>query len=59
MMWRTRSEKISAPPPGIESTPASLQLHQHFANRDLGAPREVGDLHHGEGLDMHLRESAP
>ena len=26
-------------------------------DRDLVAPREVGDLHHGEGLQVHLREA--
>ena len=33
------------------------QTLQRLANRDLGALREVADLHHGEGLQMHLREA--
>ena len=34
-MRRTRSEKISAPPPGMESMPAVFQPFQRFANRNL------------------------
>ena len=57
MMWRTRSAKISAPPPGSESTPAAFMLLQRFCDGELGALGEEGDLDHGEGFDVHLREA--
>ena len=33
------------------------QALQGLADGDLGAPRQVGDLHHREGLQVHLREA--
>ena len=57
MMRRTRSLKISAPPPGSESMPASRRRSSVSRIGDLGAPRQVGDLHHGERLQVHLREA--
>ena len=36
--------------------PGVAQPHQRFADRDLGAPRQVGHLHHGEGLQVDFRK---
>ena len=57
MMRRTRSLKISAPPPGMESMPASRSRSSVSRIGDLRAPRQVRDLDHREGLQMHLREA--
>ena len=35
----------------------SFQLFQRLANRELGALRQIRDLDHGEGLEMHLRKA--
>ena len=56
-MRRTRSLKISAPPPGSESMPASRSRSSTLADGDLRALREVADLDHGERLQVHLREA--
>ena len=37
--------------------PSFLQLHQHFARRHLADLGEERNLHHGEALQMHLREA--
>ncbi len=34
-----------------------LQPFEHFARRDFRALRQISDLDHGEGLQMHLREA--
>ena len=57
MMWRTRSAKISAPPPGSESTPAAFSCSSVSANRKLGALGQIRDLDHGEGFEVHLRKA--
>ncbi len=35
----------------------SFQLFERFADREFGSLRKVGDLDHGEGLEMHLRKT--
>ena len=37
--------------------PRFFQLHQHFARRHLADLGEEGNLHHGEALEVHLREA--
>ena len=51
----SRREKISAPPPGIECSPAFLSRVRASTRLDLPAPPEVVDLGRGEGLDLGLR----
>ena len=54
IFWRTRSAKISAPPPGSESRPAVLQLAQHLL---VGHAVEIGeerDLDRGEALQVDV-----
>ena len=41
---RTRSAKISAPPPGSEPRPGRLELAQHLLVREAGERRHVVDL---------------
>ena len=56
-MCRTRSAKISAPPPGSESTPAAFIRSQRLRDRHLAPLRQERNLHHRERLDMHLGEA--
>ena len=54
IFWRTRSAKISAPPPGSESSPASLQLAQDLL---VGPAVQIGeerDLDRREALQVNL-----
>ena len=54
IFFRTRSAKISAPPPGSESSPASISSRKHLL---VGHPveiREERDLDGGEALQMNL-----
>jgi hypothetical protein len=52
---RVGSRKISAPPPGHESSPASNQLPQNIFVRHLVEMRKVIQLNHREGFQMELR----
>ena len=56
-MRRTRSLKISAPPPGSESMPASRRRSSVSRTEILWRARQIGDLHHREGFQMHLRKA--
>ena len=40
---------------GIDA--GSFQLFQRFANRELGALRQIRDLDHGEAFEMDLRKA--
>ncbi len=48
-----RGLKTSAPPPGRDPRPASLQGQQGVGDVQPGPVGEMGHLHRGEGLEVH------
>ncbi len=56
MRARTRSAKISAPPPGIESRPASRSVRKHLLVRAALEPRDVVDLGRRVELEVDVRQ---
>ena len=54
ILLRVSFAKISAPPPGIESRPACLQLAQHLLDAHPVEAVEEEDLDRGEGLDVDV-----
>ena len=56
ILERVGSRKISAPPPGHESIPASRELRDHLLVRHLVEAREEIELDHRQRLQVELRE---
>ena len=54
MIARTRSTRISAPPPGTESSPASRRRVERLGDGQLRAPRDVLDLGRRERVQVDL-----
>ena len=54
--WRTRSTRISAPPPGMLPRPAAFNRPQHLVERQLVDLVEVPQLRRAEGVQIHLGE---
>ena len=52
---RTRSTRISPPPPGRLPMPAALSRCKHLAQRQLVELVEVPDFRRAEGVQVHLR----
>ncbi len=52
---RTRSTRISPPPPGIEPNPASLNCADHFAQRQAEEMRKMLQLGRTEAVDINMR----
>ena len=55
-MPHTVGEDFS-PATGERVHSGSLQLFERLANRELGPPRQIGDLHHGERFQVNLRKA--
>ena len=59
MRLRTESSRISAPPPGIDWRPASLQPRDHVAHRPLRDLLEEVDLGRRERVEVDRRKGLP
>ena len=52
---RTRSTRISAPPPGMLSSPASIKPRDHVRHRQRRQPRDVHDLRRRQRVQPERR----
>ena len=56
MRWRTRSTRISPPPPGMEPRPAARKSAMIFSSGSWKTSAEMDELAGAEAVDVHLRE---
>ena len=55
MRSRTRSTRISPPPPGMRAQPGLLEFRNHFAQRHSEDLREMVELRRAEAVDVDVR----
>ena len=56
--WRTRSTRISPPPPGIEPSPAALKSRNDFLQRFVEDFAKMHELARTKTVDVDLRKFA-